>query len=42
LDQFLIGNDLQQRIIAQTIGIVGVFVASHDLIESRDAAAAGQ
>ena len=34
LPQFLIGDDLQQRIMTQTIGIVGVFVARHDLIEA--------
>ena len=32
--QFLIGDDLQQRIVAQTIGVVGVFIPGHDLIEA--------
>jgi hypothetical protein len=34
LAQFLIGDDLEQRIMTQTVGIVGVFVAGHDLIEA--------
>ncbi len=32
--QFLIGDDLQQGIVAQTIGIVGVFVSGHDLVDA--------
>ena len=32
--QFLIGDDLQHRIVAQTIGVVGVFVAGHDLVDA--------
>ena len=31
LTQFLIGDDLQQGIMTQTVGIVGVFVSGHDL-----------
>ena len=30
----LIGDDLQHRIVAQTIGIVSVFVAGHDLVDA--------
>lgn len=33
LSQSLIGDDLQQRIVAQAIGVVGVFVSGHDLID---------
>ena len=32
--QFLISDDLQQRIVTQTIGVVGIFVAGHDLINT--------
>ena len=32
--EFLIGDDLQHRIVAQTIGIVGVFVAGDDLVDA--------
>ena len=32
--QFLIGDDLQHGIVAQTIGVVGVFVAGDDLIDA--------
>ncbi len=32
--QFLIGDDLQQGIVAQTIGVVGVFVSGDDLIDA--------
>ena len=32
--QFLIGDDLQQGIVAQTIGVVGVFVSGDDLIKA--------
>ncbi|HTC79795.1 MAG TPA: hypothetical protein VK657_14365, partial [Terriglobales bacterium] len=32
--QFLIGDDLQHGIVAQTVGVVGVFVAGHDLIDA--------
>jgi len=34
LTQFLIGDDLQQGIMTQTVGIVGVFVSGHDLIDA--------
>ena len=34
LSQFLIGDDLQQRIVAQTIRVVGVFISGHDLIDA--------
>ena len=34
LAQFLIGDDLQQRIMTQTIGIVGIFVAGDDLVDA--------
>jgi len=37
--QFLIGDDLQQGIVAQTIGVVGIFVSGDDLIECAVAAA---
>ncbi len=30
----LVGDDLQHRIVAQTIGIVSVFVAGHDLVDT--------
>ncbi len=29
--QFLISNDLQHRIVTQTIGVVGIFISGHDL-----------
>ena len=32
--QFLIGDDLQHGIVAQTIGIVGVFISGHDLVDA--------
>ena len=32
--EFLIGDDLQHRIVAQTIGIVSLFVAGHDLVDA--------
>jgi hypothetical protein len=32
--QFLVGNDLQEWIMAQTIGVVGVFIAGDNLIEA--------
>jgi len=32
--QFLVGDDLQQRIVAQTVGVVGIFVAGDDLIDT--------
>src|SRR5207247_10356754 len=32
--EFLIGDDLQQGIVAQTIGVIGIFVSGHDLIEA--------
>ena len=32
--QFLIGDDLQHGIVAQTVGVVGVFVAGDDLIDA--------
>ena len=32
--QFLIGDNLQHGIVAQTIGIVGVFISGHDLIDT--------
>jgi hypothetical protein len=32
--QFLIGNDLQQRIVTQTIGVVGILIAGDNLIEA--------
>jgi hypothetical protein len=32
--EFLIGDDLQHRIMAQAVGIVSVFVASHDLVDA--------
>ena len=32
--QFLIGDDLQQRIMAQAVGIVGIFVAGDNLIDA--------
>ena len=32
--QFLIGDDLQQRIVTQTASVVGIFVAGHDLIDA--------
>jgi hypothetical protein len=34
VSQFLIGDDLQQRIVAQTVSIVGVFIAGDDLIDA--------
>jgi hypothetical protein len=30
----VIGDDLQHRIVAQTIGIVGVFISGHDLVDA--------
>ena len=32
--EFLIGDDLQHGIVAQAVGIVGVFVAGDDLIDA--------
>jgi hypothetical protein len=32
--QFLIGDDLQHGIVAQTVGIVGVFISGHDLVDA--------
>ncbi len=32
--QLLISDDLQGGIVAQTIGVVGVFVAGHDLVDA--------
>ena len=34
ITQFLIGDDLQHGIVAQTVGVVGVFVAGYDLIDA--------
>src|SRR5512147_3311282 len=34
LFQFLIGDDLQQRIVAQAVGVVGVFVSGDDLVNA--------
>jgi len=34
LSQFLIGDDLQERIVAQAVGIVGVFVSGNDLVDT--------
>ena len=34
LSEFLIGDDLQGRIMAQAVGIVGVLVAGDDLIDA--------
>ncbi|SRR6266566_1354782 len=34
LAQGLIGDDLQQRVVAQAVGIVGIFVSGNDLIEA--------
>ena len=34
LAQLVIGDDLQRRIVAQTIGIVGVFISGHDLVQA--------
>src|SRR5712692_5792237 len=34
VSQFLIGDDLQERIVAQTARVVGVLVASDDLIDA--------
>ena len=30
----MIGDDLQQRIVAQAVGVVGVFVAGDDLVDA--------
>jgi hypothetical protein len=32
--QFLVGDDLQHGIVAQAVGVVGVFVAGDDLIDA--------
>ena len=32
--EFVIGDDLQHRIVAQTIGVVGVFVSGDDLVDA--------
>jgi len=32
--QFLIGDNLQHGIVAQTVGIVGVFISGHDLVDA--------
>src|SRR5256885_1250395 len=32
--EFLIGDELQQGIVAQTIGVIGIFVSGHDLIDA--------
>ena len=34
LSQFLIGDDLQGGIMAQAVGIVGVLIAGHDLVDA--------
>lgn len=34
VSQFLIGKDLQERIVAQAIGVIGVLIARHDLVEA--------
>ena len=34
VSQFLIGDDLQERIVAQAVGVVGIFIASDDLVEA--------
>jgi hypothetical protein len=34
ISQWLIGDDLQQRIVAQAVGIVGVFVSGDDLVDA--------
>src|SRR6202162_5519592 len=33
LSQLLIGDDLQERIVAQAVGVVGVFVSGNDLVD---------
>jgi hypothetical protein len=30
----VIGDDLQRRIVAQTIGVIGVFISGHDLVQA--------
>ena len=32
--EFLVGDDLQQRVMAQAVGIVGIFVTGNDLIQT--------
>ena len=32
--EFLIGDDLQHGIVAQTIGVVGIFMPGHDLVDA--------
>jgi hypothetical protein len=34
VSQFLIGEDLQKRIVAQTVRVIGVLVAGHDLVDA--------
>jgi len=34
LSQFLIGDDLQERIVAQAVGVVGIFVSGNDLVDA--------
>jgi hypothetical protein len=34
VSQFLVGDDLQQRIVAQTVGVVGIFVSGDDLLNA--------
>ena len=34
MSQLLIGNHLQERIVAQTVGIVSVFVSGDDLVDA--------
>jgi hypothetical protein len=34
LSQWLIGDDLQERIMAQAVGVVGVFVSGDDLVDA--------
>jgi hypothetical protein len=34
VSQFLIGDELQERIVTQTVGVVGVFISRDDLVEA--------
>ena len=34
MSQFLIGDDLQHRIVTQAIGVVGVLISGDDLVEA--------
>lgn len=34
LSQFLIGDDLQHRIVAQAVGVIGVLIAGDDLVDA--------